>query len=82
MQLQSQMKELGKTEVRSKLLVVFWIYAHNVEAVIWEQQQSPEKDHREKTEERSVGWAVEQHVWGVKKPIRVNQASAASQGGK
>lgn len=27
-------------------------------------------------------WAAEQHVQGVKKPITVNQASAASQGGK
>jgi len=30
----------------------------------------------------SKDWAAEQHVQGVKKPITVNQASAASQGGK
>lgn len=30
----------------------------------------------------SVGWMAEQHVQGVKRPITVNQASAASQGGK
>lgn len=30
----------------------------------------------------SEDWAAEQHVQGVKKPITVNQASAASQGGK
>lgn len=30
----------------------------------------------------SEGWAAEQHVQGVKKSITVNQASAASQGGK
>lgn len=35
-----------------------------------------------KDRELSEDWAVEQHVQGVKKPIIVNQASAASQGGK
>lgn len=50
-----------------------------LEVEVWQQ---PETHQREKTEERSEGWAVEQHVEGVTKPITVNQASAASQRGK
>lgn len=43
-----------------------------------EARETPQwKDRR-----RSESWAAEQHLQGVKKPITVNQTSAARQGGK
>lgn len=56
--------------------------ALDVEIQQQERQQRPEKHHTEKADDEARGRAAEQHVQGVKKPITVNQASAASQGGK
>ena len=42
-----------------------------------EARETPRWEDRRWSED----WAAEQHVQGVKKPITVNQASAASQGG-